>query len=70
MTSQEPQPNPSRGAREVRRAGPSHLVPMLVVLFAVLSAVVLFVFDRESGSSAPKPNYRADAPGQAAPAPR
>jgi len=43
---------------------------MLVVLFAILSALVLFAFDRETGSSAPKPNYRADAPGQAVPAPR
>jgi hypothetical protein len=43
---------------------------MLVVLFAVLSAVVLFAMDRDGGSSAPKPNYRADAPGQPPAAPR
>jgi len=35
---------------------------MLVVLFAVLSAVALFVSDRNSGPPAPQPNYRADAP--------
>jgi hypothetical protein len=70
MTSQQKNPGPSQGAREVRRAGPSNLVPMLVVLFAVLSAVVLFAMDRDSGSSAPKPNYRADAPAQAPAAPR
>lgn len=70
MASQEKNPKPSPSARELRRARPSHLVPMLVVLFAVLSAVVLFVMDRDSGSSVPKPNYRADAPGQAPAAPR
>jgi hypothetical protein len=70
MTSQEKNPKPSPSAPEVRGARPSNLVPMLVVLFAVLSAVVLFAMDRDSGSSAPKPNYRADAPVEAPAAPR
>jgi hypothetical protein len=70
MTSQAKNPKPSQSAHEDRPAGRSNLVPMLVVLFAVLSAVVLFAVDRDSGSSAPKPNYRADAPAQAPPAPR
>jgi hypothetical protein len=70
MTSQETNPDPARGARRLRPAAPSNLVPMLVVLFAVLSAVVLFAMDRDGGSSAPKPNYRADAPGQPPAAPR
>ena len=55
--------NTSRRRRpEVRRQRASNIVPMLVVLFAVLSAVALFVLDRDSGSPAPQPNYRADAP--------
>jgi hypothetical protein len=42
---------------------------MLVVLFAVLCAVALFVLDRDSGAPAPQPNYRADAPPAPQPAP-
>ena len=70
MSSQETNPEPSQSARKVRPHGPSNLVPILVVLFAVLSALVLFALDRDSGSSAPNPNYRADAPVQAPAAPR
>jgi hypothetical protein len=70
MASQDANPKPSRGAREIGRAESSNLVAMLVVLFAVLSAVMLFFMDDDSGPSAPKPNYRADAPAQAPAAPR
>jgi len=67
MTSQDTNTKPAvtkpaAVAREVRRQRASNIVPMLVVLFAVLSAVALFVSDRDSGSPAPQPNYRADAP--------
>ena len=47
----------------------SNVVPMLVVLFAVLSAVVLYAWDPEGSSPAPQPNYRADAPPAPPPAP-
>ena len=70
MTSQETNPKPAPTAGEATRARSPNLVPMLVVLFAVLSAVVLFALDRDGKSSAPQPNYRADAPVTAPPAPR
>jgi hypothetical protein len=69
MTSQDTHAKPAAAAPEVRRQRPSHLVPMLVVLFAILSALVLFVMDRDSGSPGPQPNYRADAPPAPQPAP-
>jgi hypothetical protein len=47
----------------------SNVVPMLVVLFAVLSAVVLYAWDPEGSSPAPQPNYRADTPPAPPPAP-
>jgi len=62
MTSQDADTKPAAVAPVVRRQRASNIVPMLVVLFAVLSAVALFVLDRDSGSPAPQPNYRADAP--------
>jgi hypothetical protein len=69
MTSQDTNTKPAAVAPEVRRQRASHIVPMLVVLFAVLSAVALFVLDRDSGAPAPQPNYRADAPPALQPAP-
>ncbi|HEU0158354.1 MAG TPA: hypothetical protein VFR00_03520 [Hyphomicrobiaceae bacterium] len=61
MTGQNTYAKPAAAAPEVRRQRPSNLVPILVVLFAILSALVLFVMD-PSGSPGPQPNYRADAP--------
>jgi len=69
MTSQDTNTRPAALAPAVRRQRASNIVPMLVVLFAVLSAVALFVLDRDSGSPAPQPNYRADAPPAPSPAP-
>jgi len=69
MTSQDTNTKPAATAPDVRRQRASNLVPMLVVLFAVLSAVVLYVLDRDSGSPAPQPNYRADAPPAPQPGP-
>ena len=69
MTSQDPRAKPAAAAPEVRRPRASNVVPMLVVLFAVLSALVLFVMDRDGSSPAPQPNYRADAPLVPQPAP-
>jgi len=51
---------PTAGGR--RRPGGTHLVPTLVVLCAIISALVLYVWDRDAPSPAPQPNYRADAP--------
>jgi peptidoglycan/LPS O-acetylase OafA/YrhL len=74
MTSQDTNTKPAATkpaavAPEVWRQRASNIVPMLVVLFAVLSAVALFVSDRDSGSPAPQPNYRADAPPTSQPPP-
>ena len=62
MTSQDANTKPAAVAPEQRRQRANNIVPVLVVAFAVLSALVLFVLDRDSGSPAPQPNYRADAP--------
>jgi hypothetical protein len=42
------------------RQQPSHLVPVLVVLFALLSGLVLYAWGPDG--SAPQPNYRAETP--------
>ena len=62
MTSQDANSKKAAVASEQRRQRATNIVPMLVVAFALLSALVLFVLDRDSGSPAPQPNYRADAP--------
>jgi hypothetical protein len=69
MTSQDPNRKPAAVAPEQRRQRASNIVPMLVVAFAVLSALVLLVLDRDSGSPAPQPNYRADLPPAPQPGP-
>ena len=78
MTSPDSNAKPAAASAEVKRAAASaevkrrrtrNLVPMLVVIFAVLSAVALFVLDRDNGSPAPQPNYRADAPPVPSPGP-
>lgn len=62
MTDQGANLKRAPAAGDDRRRQPSNLVPMLVVLFAVLSAVVLFVWGPNSSAPVPQPNYRADAP--------
>src|SRR4029453_5643849 len=62
MTSQDSNTKPAAIAPQVRRQRAGNIVPMLVVLFAVLSAVALFVLDRDSGAPATKPNYRPHTP--------
>ena len=69
MTSQDANTKPAAVAPEQRRQRANNIVPVLVVAFAVLSALVLFVLDRDSGSPAPQPNYRADAPPAPQPSP-
>jgi len=62
MRSPEANAKPAPAAREVRRPQPSHLVPVLVVLFAVLSALVLYAWGPDGTAPAPQPNYRAETP--------
>jgi hypothetical protein len=69
MTSPDTNARPAAANAELERQRTRNLVPMLVVIFAVLSAVALFVLDRDSGSPAPQPNYRADAPPVPTPGP-
>ena len=61
MTRPQANAKPAPAAHEVRRQPPSNLVPVLVVLFAVLSAVVLYAWGPD-GAPAPQPNYRAETP--------
>ena len=62
MTSQEANRKPAPAVPATRRRQPSNLVPMLVVCFAVLSALVLFAWGPDGTAPAPQPNYRAEAP--------
>jgi hypothetical protein len=51
-----------KAAPAAERRRDSNLVPMLVVLFSVLSGIVLFAWGPDNTPTAPQPNYRADAP--------
>jgi hypothetical protein len=62
MRSPEANAKPPPAGREVGRQQPSHLVPVLVVLFAILSGLVLYARGPDGTAPVPQPNYRADAP--------
>jgi len=62
MTRPDANAKPAPAAREGWRRQPSHLVPVLVVLFAVLSAVVLYAWGPNGTAPTPQPNYRAETP--------
>jgi hypothetical protein len=73
MADDQKAPTSERAVVEVRRyRARTNLIPMVIVVAALLSAVALYALDSNPTPPVPQPNYRAEQPPatQPAPAPR